>query len=274
MSAEARRRIAENRAAHDRGASAYERRHGEIFNPVEQKRLAAKISQAAGLLGDGDGDRIAIDYGAGSGNVTAHLLREGFITIAADVSPRSLEILRQRFSGMGTCRTVLLEDAMLPQIADGSVDLVASYSVLHHIPDYLAALRELARVVRRGGVLYIDHEASPALWTDQPAYREWLSCRNTFAWYSDQLRHLTWNWPLYRLHRLRDPRATEEGDIHVWPDDHINWDAVATTLTACGMIAADIDDYLVYRRHFDESCYERVRMRCSDTRAALFRRPA
>ncbi len=46
----------------------------------------------------------------------------------------------------------------------GEFDLVTSYSVLHHLPDYVSALRTLCGYLKKGGVVYIDHEASPYYW--------------------------------------------------------------------------------------------------------------
>ena len=43
------------------------------------------------------------------------------------------------------------EDLTRLSFADASIDLLASFDVLEHVPDYEAALREIARVVRPGG---------------------------------------------------------------------------------------------------------------------------
>jgi SAM-dependent methyltransferase len=49
---------------------------------------------------------------------------------------------------------VLLQDACELQFADDSFDFVHSRSVFHHIPDPAAALREVVRVLRPGGVFH------------------------------------------------------------------------------------------------------------------------
>ena len=61
-------------------------------------------------------------------------------------------------------RTVTLSGDFPLPFPDRHFGFAATYSVLHHIPDYLEAVRELARVVDVGGVLYIDHELN----ADQP----------------------------------------------------------------------------------------------------------
>jgi len=45
-------------------------------------------------------------------------------------------------------------------------DLTCYYSVLHHLPDYANAIKTLATFLKKGRVMYIDHEASPFDWDD------------------------------------------------------------------------------------------------------------
>lgn len=264
-------RVRANVTAHDRVARRYERRHGEIFNPIEQSRLHDRLAIAVRSLRTGTAQPRALDFGCGSGNVTAHLISMGIHTTAADVSQRSLDLVAERHGSTGLCETAKIEDG-LSRFPDGVFDLVATYSVLHHLPDYLAALRDLARVLRPGGVLFIDHEASSELWSPKPEYREWLRSKRRIPWYVDQLVTMSLNWPLYRVRRLFDPRATEEGDIHVWPDDHVEWSAVLALLEGLSFEMVLSEDYLLYRRHFDPAKYEVYRERCSDTHVIIARR--
>ena len=74
-----------NVRAYAKVAHRYDRKHDEIFNPVEQSRLRGSLERATGEIRSG-GWR-ALDIGCGTGNVTAHLLELGFEVTAADVSP-------------------------------------------------------------------------------------------------------------------------------------------------------------------------------------------
>ena len=157
--------IAANVRGYRRTARRYERLHGEIFNAHEQARLREALADALAAVtpqADGAPPRV-LDFGCGSGNVTQHLLELGATVLAADVSPAFLTLVRRRFAGQPV-DTFELNGRDLSGLPDASVDAAVSYSVLHHIPDYLHAIRELCRVVRPGGVLLIDHEAAPAEW--------------------------------------------------------------------------------------------------------------
>ena len=72
----------------------------------------------------------------------------------------------------------------LSNIDDNHLDLVAVYSVLHHVPDYLKIIEEMIRVSKPGGVLYIDHEVSPSYWNQSKEYKDFLekACKRKSFW--------------------------------------------------------------------------------------------
>jgi phosphatidylethanolamine/phosphatidyl-N-methylethanolamine N-methyltransferase len=154
------RRIAENRAAHDRLGGAYDARHPEIFNEVEQARLVASVARAVAAIRSKTplADRVFLDIGAGTGNLTDKLLAHEGKVYASDVSPRMAQELAARHRASGRVHPVVLNGTDLRPARDNSVDLVGAYSVLHHVPDYLALVAEMARVVRPGGrVILVSH---------------------------------------------------------------------------------------------------------------------
>jgi ubiquinone/menaquinone biosynthesis C-methylase UbiE len=109
---------------------------------------------------------MALDFGAGTGNLTGKLLRMGYTVTAVDISAEMCEILRKRHRAyLETGKLVVvnspLEDASFER---DEFDLIVCYSVLHHLPDYESALRRLSGFLKKGGVMYIDHEASPFYW--------------------------------------------------------------------------------------------------------------
>ncbi|HWS27415.1 MAG TPA: class I SAM-dependent methyltransferase, partial [Xanthomonadales bacterium] len=56
-------------------------------------------------------------------------------------------------ASLGGAGEINFEDVTRLGMADASQDVVLSFDVLEHVPDYRAALREFARVLRPGGVL-------------------------------------------------------------------------------------------------------------------------
>jgi SAM-dependent methyltransferase len=256
----------------------YDKVHPEIFNPVEQERLHGALAQAAR---EAPGKR-ALDFGCGSGNVTSHLLELGMDVTAADVSPEFLREVERRF-GVPTLR---LNGRDLAGVADGAFDLVVAYSVLHHVPDYLLAVRELCRVTGPGGIVYIDHEANDGFWApDGCAHRlreEWLRRRleRPGFWNPERRRWQRYLIPskyALGIRLLFDPDWLfgREGDIHVWAEDRIEWDRVTLTLEAAGCEVAWRQDYFNYNPDYPRDLYEAYRERgCTDMTALAARRVA
>ena len=249
-SGNAQRQVAHNRRVHDRVARWYPMLHPEIYNCTEQLRLRGMLQNAVGAIRPATAAPMALDVGAGRGNLTNHLLAIGCRVTAADVSQVFLHGLLDDFLPFRDRLEVsLLNGRDLSQFGDGSFDLAACYSVLHHVPDYLELVREMRRVVRAGGVVMIDHEYSPSMWDHRPAYQEYrrqLADRyRTGLPLSTILSLPLGAWPYFLRRRvaaligkMKDPRYYPEGDIHIHHDDHIDWESVVEAL--CGDDRAEV----------------------------------
>jgi SAM-dependent methyltransferase len=239
-----------NAVAHDRVREAYDGLHPEIFNRTEQRRLERALDEAAASVRAPG--RLALDFGSGTGNLTGKLLRRGFRVYAADVSKGMLGLLAKRFAQEGARQqlvVVQLEDDGLLPFPNGCFALVCAYSVLHHVPDYLAAVRELVRVTGPGGVLLIDHELNERYWRSPPSMR--IHRALTMPGYS--LRRA---WArVRRLWGVVDPvlpppaerTPLQEGDIHVYSDDHVEWPRVRAVCREAGFEELLARDYLLCR---------------------------
>jgi demethylmenaquinone methyltransferase/2-methoxy-6-polyprenyl-1,4-benzoquinol methylase len=96
-----------------------------------------------------DGGHV-LDVATGTGLVAAELLRRGFRVTGVDQSAEMLALARERFAG----RVELVEASAesLP-FADTSFDHLTLTYLLRYVEDPGKTLRELARVVRPGGVV-------------------------------------------------------------------------------------------------------------------------
>ena len=98
----------------------------------------------------------ALDVGCGEGRFCRLLSARGIRTVGVDPTPALLERART-LDPTGDYRPGIGE--ALPA-EDASYDLVVSYLTLIDIPDYQAAIGEMARVLRPGGSLLVANLTS------------------------------------------------------------------------------------------------------------------
>jgi len=274
-------RIDYNSWIHDLIAPVYETRHAEIFNETEQRRIRAELSAAIGHIRSASGVPRVLDFGAGTGNLTRHLLELGCAAVASDVSAGSLRELKRSVPGSARLELSLLNGRDLARFPEASFDLAGVYSVLHHVPDYLAVIDEFVRVVKPGGVIYIDHEVCPAYWEELPEYRQYtlevaqrqaLETEGPWCRLGGMLRRKGWWRFLAAALYLRLNRVADDGDIHTFPDDHIEWGEIRSRLEPhCELLVEE--DYLVCReKAVPPPVWRAWRGRCTDMRLVVARK--
>jgi ubiquinone/menaquinone biosynthesis C-methylase UbiE len=144
-------------------AKYYEALHPEVYSRKEQRRITQNLATITNQIADNQ--KNALDVGAGTGNLTGKLLELGYKVVATDISPEMCQILSRKFSTYIPKRLSVVNSPVEDlTFSESKFDLIAGYSVLHHLPDYLATLQTLVRYLKRGGIIYIDHEASPTYW--------------------------------------------------------------------------------------------------------------
>lgn len=267
--------ISLNQKVHDRIFDEYEARHAEIFNSTEQTRLRQMLQQALSILPDSPSNCKALDYGCGSGNLTRHLVDLGVRVVAVDVSPEFLKVIQRKYGASGKIDTRLINGYDLSDIPDNTFDLVATYSVLHHVPDYLRIVREMCRVCKEGGIVYIDHERNKTYFERPPAYIEFCNAvAPSAAARIKKYVKLLFSPAFYvRFVKKRiNPRYSSEGDIHVWPDDHIQWDSIVDVVHSQGFEIVTRHDYLLFNGAYSKSVYDSYVGKCADMTVLIARK--
>ncbi|MEA2248242.1 MAG: hypothetical protein QOH46_2771 [Solirubrobacteraceae bacterium] len=102
------------------------------------------------------GAPMVVDVGCGTGSLVRRLARRGARVLGVDVGEEALRRARAREPVAGE-RYAHAGAEALP-LADGTADMVVFLNSLHHVPgDALdAAIAEAARVLRPGGLLYVQ----------------------------------------------------------------------------------------------------------------------
>ncbi|HMG33339.1 MAG TPA: methyltransferase domain-containing protein [Blastocatellia bacterium] len=99
---------------------------------------------------ESDGPRV-LEVGFGTGTDLLQFARAGAVVTGIDLTPRSVEIARQRFAVYGYEAELLVGDGESLPFPQNAFDIVYSFGVLHHTPDTRGGVRELYRVLRPGG---------------------------------------------------------------------------------------------------------------------------
>lgn len=261
--------INHNKICHDAIAHEYSRLHLDIFNDIEQNRLRRSLDELKKHI---DTDSLVLDFGCGSGNLTNHLLNSGYKVVSADVSSKFLDIVKIKYNDNPRHSTYQLTGDSKLDLNGLQFGAICMYSVLHHVPDYLMCLQDLAYHVMPGGLLYIDHEASPVFWSNQSLYTDLQKKSRLKKFRLNYKKLFTFNWYLSRLKRLQNPKYQEEGDIHVWSDDHIEWSLIDDKLKCLGFAKIYNNDYLVYKNHYGHDSYELYQSKVSDMRLAIYKK--
>jgi ubiquinone/menaquinone biosynthesis C-methylase UbiE len=119
---------------------------GEIQNRAHAQQILKIVSEAA----DGRRGRL-LDIGTGRGDLLLEAARSGWDAQGVEISEDAAKVARERLGLKVTVGT--LAAARFP---DRYFDAVTMLDVIEHVPDPVADLREVRRVLKGGGIVVLE----------------------------------------------------------------------------------------------------------------------
>jgi arsenite methyltransferase len=132
-------------------------------------------------------EMVAADVGAGTGFIAAGLAPLVKKVYVLDGSPKMLAVAQRKLQAFSNLEFREADGLALP-LPDSSVDVVFANMYLHHIPEPLAAVRELVRILGPGGRLVItDMDAHPYAWLKKEMADVWQGFERSQiqAWFEE-----------------------------------------------------------------------------------------
>ncbi len=111
-----------------------------------------------------------LEVGLGSGSDFVRFARNGALLWGVDLTEASVKLINERLAMDGLTADVRVGDVEALDFGDEFFDIVYSYGVIHLTPDTPAAVRELYRVLKKGGVARIMiYNVGGLMW-----YYQWI----------------------------------------------------------------------------------------------------
>jgi len=143
-----------NVEVHTAMAASYDRTEPH-FRPENRRKVRANLER----LRSRTGPRL-LDIGCGTGFIIG-LAADLFAEVhGVDITQAMLDRV-DLTQGNITLHRALAERTPFP---DSGFDAVTAYSFIHHLGDYTEVLREVRRVLRPGGVFYVDLDPNRSFW--------------------------------------------------------------------------------------------------------------
>jgi SAM-dependent methyltransferase len=154
--------------------------HGHHESVLRSHRWRTAENSAGYLLPHLSSGATVLDVGCGPGTITADLatlVTPGRVT-ALEVTEPALDLARAEIARRGLANVEFeVGDVHALGFADDTFDVVHAHQVLQHVADPVAALREMRRVAKPGGIVAVrDSDYAAFTWWPQlPALDEWLA---------------------------------------------------------------------------------------------------
>ena len=173
-------------------------------NPIIQYEQALRAEAALSLLAPTHGDYI-LEIGCGNARDMATIIQNGGKVVGIDVSEEMVEAAQRELATLGFSETeVLLGDATSLAFPASHFDKVLCSEVIEHIPDGLAALNEMRRVLKPHGQLVLT----------TPNRKGWYAFDRYIIW--EKILRRVWPHPFDHWRTVSDINTlVEQAGFHI-----------------------------------------------------------
>lgn len=129
--------------------------HGHAESVLRSHRTRTAANSAAYLLPHLRPEMTLLDVGSGPGTITAdfaELLPSGRVT-ALEATPDALALTRTEAERRNVALDYAVGDVLALDLPSDAYDVVHAHQVLQHVADPVAAIKEMVRVCRPGGLV-------------------------------------------------------------------------------------------------------------------------
>ncbi len=155
--------------------------HGHDASVLRAHDVRTVANSAAYLVPDLRPGARVLDVGCGVGSITADLAQRVTpgLVVGIDPAPAAATSTRERSAAV---RVAVGSGYRLP-FGDDAFDVVHAHQVLQHLSDPVAALREMRRVCRPGGVVAVRDADYAAMtwWPEVDGLDDWLALYRAVA---------------------------------------------------------------------------------------------
>jgi 2-polyprenyl-3-methyl-5-hydroxy-6-metoxy-1,4-benzoquinol methylase len=158
----------------------YEVGSPHLSHPELRNRIVETIRDVIRTQLATKGQARVLEIGAGHGAFTDHVLATGATVTVTEMSSASATLLQRRYAHNPAARVLFDDTGDAAELADEQFDVILCMSVLHHIPDYLAAIENWLQLLTPGGAflsfqdpLYYPRRSRANLAVDRGAYYVW-----------------------------------------------------------------------------------------------------
>ena len=197
------------------------------YDAMDFTQVNTAFAQHAIELGPQSG--LILDAGTGTARIPILICQQcpQLQIIASDLSKNMLLIGSKNVEQAGLQKQISLELADSKQLPyqDGQFDMVISNSIVHHLPDPLPFFREIKRVLKPNGAIFIRDLIRP---DDEATMNALVDSIGTGSEY-DERQNMLFRDSLHAAFRLDEvnelvQKAGLEG-VKVYQSSHIHWTA-------------------------------------------------